>query len=148
MTTGTTDNFEKMDKKRAHTVAFFVVSLVTVLLALLSMVTANQLSTLQTRHQERLFETTVSDAESKKNMQAELISTAKALMKEKKRNDELKKKLSAATKELKMVKVDLNNAQKKIDDLQTETEKVPISIEQSPSTERTDETISTSKANG
>jgi len=69
-------------------------------------------------------------------------------MKEKKRNDELKKKLSAATKELKMVKVDLNNAQKKIDDLQTETEKVPISIEQSPSTERTDETISTSKANG
>ena len=148
MTTGEIDHFERIEKKRTHAVVFLVVSLLTVLLALLTMITANRLSALQTQHEKTLVETAVSDADSLKTMHSELESTGKALIEEKKRNDELKKKLAAAGKELKTVKGDLINAQKRLADFQTGKEKAPVSVDPSPSPNLTDEGFSTSATNG
>lgn len=117
MTTDTSDCVAHCIKTNKRPTLFIVFGGLTVLFALLSMITGNRLSTLQANYQKALNETVASDIHTRKEMQialkaksSELIALKQALVQEKKKNNQLKKKFAVVSKEMKTIKTDLANA--------------------------------------
>jgi flagellar motility protein MotE (MotC chaperone) len=121
-----------------------VVSFMTILLALLSMMTGHRLSTLQAQFRNKASEAAIFDANAREQMQNALDSAKQALLEEKKGNDQLKKKITAVTKEMTALRTELAQSKKRIENLQSISEIVTSSIDPVPSPKSADETVSVS----